>query len=562
MTLYKNIGLALLVNIYFIVLCLCFSHLRYGAIDDYFMAGLLSGIYGNDYNVHLVFVNAIYGYVLLPLYHLFPKISWYYIGELASIFISLTLIVYFIICKIGHKWGVLLGLALVSLCAKDFYVVLQFTQCAAALSAAGMFVILSTIDSFQRFSKTTIISIIIGILLLWWGSLMRWDAFLMGIPFFIAAMYFKTKQLKHVWSPILITLLITFVGAYSFHHFNTTLYQTPIYQQFVDFQPFRVLLGDGAFYNEQAVYEDLQELDSNSKDFDLLKKWFFYDNEIFTSEKTQTITKLIDKYSFKPSFGALPVLLLQELSKIARFPFFIAWFLFGLALVISTRKKTVVLWISLFIFLAALSYLLSLNRVVYRVQTGLLFYAAIMVSAFWDNMPKISSKVFYSVVILFLIVSGLFYYNSKNIYRSPNNGDFAEMTTVLAGNGYKELFQFMEAKPDSVLFVTPMSTYMKFSDYRLPPYLNEAKGSWQRIVPTGYWTPYYPDVEKSFRERGMTNPMKDVVKDNVLYISDIKRGVLLVDFLKEHYFDSVRVDTVERFGDVSVLKYSVIEEKP
>jgi hypothetical protein len=135
------------------------------------------------------------------------------------------------------------------------------------------------------------------------------------------------------------------------------------------------------------------------------------------------------------------------------------------------------------------------------------------------------------------------------------------MEKVRSGKGYSELFQYMNSTPDSVLFLTPMDTYMNFAEHRLPPYLNESMGSWQRIIPSGYWTPYYPDVETAFRKRGMKNPMKDIVKDNVFFISDVKFKTSLVNYLQEHYFDSVRVDTVECFGDVSVLKYSVIKEK-
>ena len=194
---YKNMGIALIINIYFLFLCLGLSHLRYGAIDDYFMAGLLSGIYGNDYNVHLVFVNAIYGYVLLPLYHLFPQISWYYVGELASVFISLTLIVYFIIGKIGRQWGMILGAILVAMYAKDFYVVLQFTQCAVVLTAAGMIALIQAFElACDNDAKKNWCVVIAGVgsVLFWWGSFMRWDAFLMGLPFFLVALFFLFKK--------------------------------------------------------------------------------------------------------------------------------------------------------------------------------------------------------------------------------------------------------------------------------------------------------------------------------------------------------------------------------
>lgn len=559
---YKNIGLALFINIYFMALCLGLSHLRYGAIDDYFMAGLLSGIYGNDYNVHLPFVNAVYGYVLLPLYHLFPKISWYYIGELASVFISLTLIVYFIICNVGRKWGAVLGAILVAIYAKDLYVVLQFTQCAVVLSAAGMLILIHAFEQFVESDAKKWVCLIvamIGVLLLWWGSFMRWDAFLMGTPFFITTVFLWIQDKKIDKRFAIIVLLVAFVGAFGFLQFNQSLYQTPEYKQFADFQSFRVLLGDGSFYNEQAVYEDLQEMGASSKDFDLLKKWYFYDNEVFAPEKVKIIEEMIQKYTIKPSYLIFPIMLLLGLREIAFSPIFVVWIFFALVVMLSNRQKTIYLWVSLVIFLVALGCLLSINRPVYRVQLGLIFYATVMMSVFWKNLPGMPAKLLYSIFFVILGIGGLLYYDSRNVFRSPNNGKIIEMEKVLSGKGFEQLSKYMDSKPDSVLFVMPMSSYMDFSEHRLPPYLNERMGSWQRIVPLGYWTPYYPDVEKAFRKRGMRNPMKDVVKDNVFFISDIKFGISLVDFLQEHHFDSVRVDTVERFADISVLKYRVVE---
>ena len=82
------------INLIFLALCLFFGDLKFGAIDDYFMAARLTGALGTEYNPHLIFVNAIYGYALLPLYHLFPKIGWFYIGEIFSVFLSFSIIGY------------------------------------------------------------------------------------------------------------------------------------------------------------------------------------------------------------------------------------------------------------------------------------------------------------------------------------------------------------------------------------------------------------------------------------------------------------------------------------
>ena len=73
----------------------------------------------------------------------------------------------------------------------------------------------------------------------------------------------------------------------------------------------------------------------------------------------------------------------------------------------------------------------------------------------------------------------------------------------------------------------------------------------------GYWTPYLPDIEAAFRERGLTNPMKDAVLDNVYVIDE--NG--LVDYLQRHYYKHVVVDTVRNFNEMVVYKYSLGENE-
>lgn len=74
---------ALTINIFYLTVCLALgNHSYFGTVDDYFMARILEGAFGDSYNVHMTFVNVMYGYVLMPLYFLFPKIGWYYIGKL------------------------------------------------------------------------------------------------------------------------------------------------------------------------------------------------------------------------------------------------------------------------------------------------------------------------------------------------------------------------------------------------------------------------------------------------------------------------------------------------
>ena len=76
MSFKRALTYSFIINLFFLALCLIFGDLKFGAIDDYFMAARLTGAFGTEYSPHLIFVNAVYGYALLPLYHLFPLV-WF-----------------------------------------------------------------------------------------------------------------------------------------------------------------------------------------------------------------------------------------------------------------------------------------------------------------------------------------------------------------------------------------------------------------------------------------------------------------------------------------------------
>jgi hypothetical protein len=71
----------------------------------------------------------------------------------------------------------------------------------------------------------------------------------------------------------------------------------------------------------------------------------------------------------------------------------------------------------------------------------------------------------------------------------------------------------------------------------------------------GYWTPYLPEITQTLAEFGVTNPIKDVVHDNVIVINEGR----LVDFLQRHYYDSVAVDTLKVIGEMTFFKYRLVE---
>lgn len=555
----RAVLISIAINLYFLGLCIAFGDLRFAAIDDIFMSGILSGIYGNGNNVHLTFVNALYGYCLLPLYHLFPKINWYYIGEMASVFISLTIVGYVIINKIGEKWGAIFTAILVALCATDFYLALQFTQCASMLSAAGMLAFIYGLEKKvgESQSKSWLFALCVGILLLWWGSWMRWPAFAMGMPFFACALLLKVKRFWKIKLTVILSLLVMFIGARGFQEFDRCQYLSSDYKKYMEFQGPRSLLGDGQFYNQQAVDEDLDEIAYSGKKMAMLTNWLFYDKEVFAPESIRVITDLIAKYRDEVSMRSQPAKILTSLPESARKPIFVVWLLLGLLLMFSNPSRSVWIWVSLTVVCGLMAYLLYLQRLVYRVESGLWLYAAVLTIPFLKERWRIPKNVSMGIAIGIALFTLCSYAIFGPQVRSPNTGDVVPLQPEKADTkDYKGFLTFMDSLPDSSVFVMSMNSYMSLSRQKQPPYLAEPQGSWERIVSFGFWTPYFPDVEKALYKRGVTNPMKDVVLDNVFVVDEPS----LVDFLEQYHYDKVQIDTVRNFNGLVVYKYFLVND--
>ena len=536
-----------IVNLFFLVLCLVFGDIKFGAVDDYFMAAVLTGAHGSDYNPHLLFVNAIYGYALLPLYHLFPKVGWYYIGELLAVFLSFSAIGYVLLRRCGERWGLLLATLFTAMFASDFYLVIQFTQCASILSAAGMLLFAHGLgDKKCR-------PVAFGVLLLLWGSVMRWQAFLMGMPFFCVGLLFNLKQCwKSRWMTVA-GFAVMFAGAYAMHNFDASLYRNAEYAPYMEVQSPRAVLGDVSNYNRNAVYEDLEELGKSGIDYHMLTEWTFYDTETFTADSMRAILDVIGNYSDKIEHGYIPQLLLNALGHSLQSPLFWTWFIFCLVIWVTNRKKFLYLWVSLAVILYLMSMLLGLNRLVYRVESGFWLYAAVLAVPLWGRFRYELPRKLVVVALAVIALANVFTYaTSGKLVRGPSSGELRTLA-IEDSTDYNQVFAYIDSQPDK-MFLLSMNAYMRFSHHKNPPYLAEPIGSYRRTVSFGYWTPYLPEITQALAEFGVTNPIKDVVHDNVIVINEGN----LANFLQRHYYDSVAVDTLRIIGEMEFFKYRLV----
>lgn len=550
-----SIVTSIFVNIFFLLLCGFSGTLQYGAMDDYYMAAVLTGVHGHAYNPHLLFVNVLYGQILIPFYTLFPTIGWYYIGEMIAVFISFTTICFVILKQLGFKWGIIISILFLAFFSRDYYLVVQFTQCASILTASGILLFASTVaNKKDAFSIRHLIPFIFSIILILWGSIMRWPAYLMGLPFFALSLLFLIRQCWKNKTVVITGVIITLGGAWALHSYDSAQYKNDQYKPYIDIQGPRSTLGDVSTYNEQAIYEDLEENSKSGEDFVLLRKWYFYDTETFTIDSIKSFYPYLTRYTEKKQLFNYPKDLLSALKRSASSPILYFWFVMCL-LIFITQKKSTYAWLSLAIILGYMTYLINEGRLVYRVECGFWLYAAIggipLIKEIKKNFPI---KVTFFIVLLEIILSIYTFSIKGDLVRDPSNGQNRRLVLKSDTTNYDSVFQFINNHPDK-MFLLSMSAYKNFSQHKGPPYIAQPTGSYHNTISFGYWTPYLPEITEALHEYGITNPLKDVVNDNVIVLG----CGFLENFLEQHYYKDVAVDTLKSFGEMSFFKYRIVK---
>ena len=396
---------------------------------------------------------------------------------------------------------------------------------------------------------------ILGVILMLWGSIMRWQAFLMGMPFFCLGMLFILKECWAVKGRVIIGLAILFITAFAMHSFDQRIYQSPEYTTFNEFQGPRVILGDNGNYNSNAVYEDAEELGLFGNDFHMLKDWTWYDTEVFSADSLKHYTDIIPPYRDPNPLKLIPRKLLNSLSNTLHAPLFWFWFILCILIYITNPKKFLYLWGSLTLILALMAYLLAMGRLVYRVESGFWLYASVMTIPLLGKIHlNISAKITYTILCIIAIANIISYTNSGEIIRDPIHG-LSRTLSVKDSTNYELVFNYIDSQPDK-MFILSNNAFMRFSHHRNPPYIASPIGSYRRTVSLGYWTPYLPEITEALNSFGINNPIRDIVNDNVIVLDDPH----LVDFLQRHHYDSVAIDTLATFGEMSFYKYRLVQQ--
>ena len=551
----KPFPLAFIINLVFLLLYLAFGQVRHGSLDDYFMSSVLTGAYGSAYDIHTYFVNAAYGIFLRPFYLLFPKVGWYFLLELVGTFCAFTTFAYFIIRRLGSKFGAVVSTVLLAALTPDFYFQLSFTQCATIYTAAGIVSFLFGVsDNKKRF-------LVVGGLFLLAGSIMRFEGMLLGLPFFVLLLLTQFYEKRRIPLVVAASLCVTFASIWGLKQYDRSLYAEGEYKYYADYQPLRAYFGDGAFYDKESTFDELEECGMSGMDFYQLKGWMFYDTEVFQIDSLLPIINVAQNNLYKPNPKRMVATFFLSVSNALMRCSAWCWVLFCILLMLTSSKKgNVYPWVSMSLIAVCIGYLLLVNRLVYHVESGVWLYAVASAIPFMDKDVFIKNKAVQKkekIILLGMILLASFFAYIGVSNQGMLKKHLSLIETPEMPKEWSDFLNYADARKDDV-FLLSFNRYKELGSFKNPAYKAIAPGSWDNIFSWGYWNIHLPSMKNELKKRGVDNPIRDIVHDNV-YVLEDPSGPELDLFYSMHYHKPVIVDTVQIFGEMKLFKYRLLE---
>jgi len=400
--------------------------------DDLTMMQIASGLRYGEPSEYLVFINVILGLILKFFYQQFVTVNWYVIFLYLIHFCSTTIILTVFLKQNQSLYILGLYLSLFVPFEVFFLVNLQWTTTAMIAGCSG---IISLIDVGRKQSKQQWTVYLSGIILLIISGWIRFNVYKLLILIFIPFIMLKiiqTREIKFV-IPIIISGLIL-IGTSEFHNFYYD--RDPAWKHYNEYNKLRIQLTDYPYMEYSPRTKSvLDEIGWSENDFNILKNWIPFDQDIYTIDALRHITSRIGPGD--QHFSDILQTAKGVLEEVAPMRLGFSFLTVIVALLLVGKKNRLTVITVLIIAASTIVYLIYLGRLPMRVLHSILFswnlinlYLLSLEEGLFDR--KISSlrsrKIFListSLIILILLSYAIFVdyrYNENRIKEEEKAG--------------------------------------------------------------------------------------------------------------------------------------------
>ena len=472
---FFSLAALLLFNTLLFVAAATFLPLLFETVDDSYFCIIANGIFTGQPDLHLVFVNAIYGSLLVALYNLTSAVEWYTV--LYSVFHILAAT--FIVASIWkdsdmHKWLKITFILFFYALWIQLIVNFQFTTTAGLICFSGILALLNKNTKWR----------IAGVLAILLASFVRFHAAaltgLLLMPVIIKKLY-EERRLAY-WLTALIVLVIA--GRWA----DGLYYKTPEWQEFKSYNKYRSQIQDDPYSNERKVILP----DNVSEDDYYAYVHFMGDPNIMNLPALEYIISHRSSPSIKQ-------IIRTSITQLRRFmvplALLFAGFVLGLLLnCASARNKrntrTLLMLVStLTIFLLVVGYLSTTSIFTARVFRCLVLPGVYVMTKSQPTNNESKGLFRYAVILLAVVISTIALYyvrrdykdcRDNNLLLDKYNTDLFPLYSDLEGTIYADGLDFfnpftLKDLPFSIIrlgWIASLPTIkVKFQGY--PDFLNE-----------------------------------------------------------------------------------------
>ena len=583
---------AVLINLIAFLFCVVVILPLFETNDDDAMRHLIDGL-KMFRDPHIVFQNILLGRLYILLYDITGRFPWYTLVQYGVLFVSFTCVTSLLIKKAKDGAGLACGFLMLSFFAIEGYSSIQFTKTAGIGSAAGLLLIYDSIEG----DKTDRWELALGYVVAVAGSMFRFRQFL---PCFLLLGGIGLYQLLKTWreekeklKKRLIRMAAALAGvvvvAYAFYGYDRSCYKSEEWQYFFAINNAREMLLDFYAPDYGLHLQQYQDLGIDESAFALLAGWNYSDPEVFSAKVLEEIV------SWKPPIDVINKAKLKEF--LTRFPwefFGRRTFYFYLAAVIIWllfKKKDKLEWLIVFceiaLFGAMYYYLFATGRYMKNRVDVCLWFAIGMVMLYLALERKIVGETkpakagmrmaetgetpakagmlmaetaeksartrrLATPAILLLTVIALTAATlsgadgTKPLWRWSHDAKYEQS----AWHEYTNRVKILAADADH-LYVSKIALITGI--YGGDPLIGPEVGIMKNLVYLGGWTNYGSVYLKTLEAYGVTNPYKDLIDNDKVYLVDNDINLTLT-YLRNHYNPDAQAEEVMDVGPNTVWR--------
>lgn len=498
---------------------------RYEVNDDAILSNIAAGAYGRD-TQYLVYINILIGWFLKPFFTLFPGLNWLYLLQSAAVVAALTVLCHLIVQEFGLKRGIPVAALVLCVLGIDLFYSFQYVKNSGICLIVGFLLMAKHLGKWNS-------SLFLGMFFVVFGSMLRFQNFLAVGALSAALLLVRFFPLPAKEKKTAICSFMLMIGlVFAVKVVDFTSYQVNDgWRLFTEYNVLRSQISDFRLQFLQNP-QTLEPLGYSANDVDMLNGWFFWDNDVFSTEQLGNILQVLPRNSIGNAVREL-ISHITALFDLAPLHLLLCVICL-LWLVCAKKRRSWGFAVTMAMFAALLFYLSYQGRYPHRVDFVLVSAAALFgwQCCEWKGaVGAVHPRTMAVTLCLFALVC-LPNWNQNRI----NMKEYAAVRTDVAK--YHEY-----AADKENLYLLDIDVLDSISGYDvLRP---RPEGFFSNMVFLGGWLSKSPLQTEVLRQYDIQNPYKDMVNRRDVYLIDYTNASAKEIFLQEHYDEEIYRVVVE-----------------